>query len=205
MFHRRPAIALAATLLSLAVPAAANADFMAKRLPKASIGASAKRPARAHSTQDCANADLAPTAGNLAAIRAAVLCLHNQVRSSRGLSTLGTDSKLRRTAAGHSADMVDRSYFEHTTPDGVTMVDRIMRSGYVRPDRGWMIGENLEWGTGQLATPRGAMQAWMDSADHRANILRRGYAELGVGVSLGTPTPGNPSGATYTVDFGTIR
>jgi uncharacterized protein YkwD len=85
------------------------------------------------------------------------------------------------------------------------MVDRILHSGYVRPDRGWMIGENLEWGTGRLATPRGAMRAWMDSPGHRANVLKPGYDELGVGISLGTPTAANPTGATYTVDFGTIR
>ena len=205
MSIRRSRIALAATLLSLAVPSAAHADFVAHRVATASVGAKAHHPSKAHSAQECANQDLAPTPGNLPAIRAAILCLHNQVRSGHGLSRLSADGKLRRVAAAHSADMVAHDYFDHTTPGGVTMVDRIVHSGYVRPDRGWMVGENLEWGTGSLATPRGAMKAWMNSPEHRANVLRRGYEELGVGISIGTPSPGNPSGATYTVDFGTIR
>jgi uncharacterized protein YkwD len=82
------------------------------------------------------------------------------------------------------------------------MVDHIIRSGYVSANDGWMLGENLEWGTGRLATPRGAVRAWLDSPPHRANLLKRGYREVGIGIALGVPT-GNDRGATYTVDFGT--
>ena len=67
-----------------------------------------------------------------------------------------------------------------------------------------MLGENLEWGTGALATPRGALESWMKSPGHRANILRRSFRELGVGVVLGVPV-GDTAGATYTVDFGVRR
>jgi uncharacterized protein YkwD len=199
---RRTLLPLAAAALALALPATASArdEFMAKRVPLAHAAGS-----KAHSAQGCPNADLVPNAGNLAAIRAAIVCLHNQIRADRGLAQLDSDATLRRVATGHSADMVDGDYFDHTTPRGVTMVDRIKGSGYVRPNRGWMIGENLEWGTGTLATPRGAMKAWMNSPEHRANILQRGYRELGVGVALGTPKAGLSGGATYTVDFGVIR
>jgi uncharacterized protein YkwD len=198
---RRTLLPLAAAVLALAVPAAASArtSYEARLVPIAHAAGH-----KAHAAQECPNADVVPSAGNLAAIRGAILCLHNQVRAAHGLSQLGTDATLRRVAAGHSADMVGADYFEHTTPRGVTMVDRIKGSGYVRPNRSWLIGENLEWGTGSLATPRGAMKAWMNSPDHRANILQRGYRELGVGVALGTPRPGLASGATYTVDFGAI-
>ncbi len=199
---RRTLLPLAAAALALAVPATASArdEYMAKRVPLAHAAGT-----KAHASQDCPDADLVPNAGNLAAIRAAIVCLHNQIRADRGLAQLDTDATLRRVATGHSADMVDSDYFDHTTPRGVTMVDRIKGSGYVRPNRGWMVGENLEWGTGTLATPRGAMKAWMNSPDHRANILQRGYRELGVGVVLGTPKAGLSGGATYTVDFGVIR
>jgi uncharacterized protein YkwD len=211
MSIRRTPIAIAAALVSLAVPAAAHADYVAQRVATAHVSTKAPQRAKAHhrakarTAQDCANADLVPSAGNLPAVRAAILCLHNQVRTGHGLSRLSANGTLRRVAAGHSADMVGHDYFDHTTPGGVTMVDRILHSGYVRSGHSWMIGENLEWGTGTLATPRGAMKAWMNSPEHRDNVLRRGYREMGVGISLGTPTPGNPSGATYTVDFGTIR
>ena len=100
--------------------------------------------------------------------------------------------------------MVTDGYFEHTTPEGRTMVDRILRARYVREDQGWMLGENLAWGTGSLATPRGAVESWMDSPGHRANLLKRGYRDVGVGVVLGVPVS-DAAGATYTVDFGVRR
>jgi uncharacterized protein YkwD len=158
----------------------------------------------AAAAQDCPNADLEPAAHNLGRIRGAILCLHNEIRAANGLPKLREHKRLRKAALGHSRDMVKAGYFEHTTPKGVTMVDRIMRARYVREDEGWMLGENLEWGTGALATPRGALEAWMQSPGHRANILRRSFRELGVGVVIGVPV-GDATGATYTVDFGVRR
>ena len=145
-----------------------------------------------------------PPADNLGRVRSAILCLHNEIRATSGLPKLREHKRLRKAALGHSRDMVKAGYFEHTTPKGVTMVDRILRARYVREDEGWMLGENLEWGTGALATPRGALEAWMKSPGHRANIMRRSFRELGVGVVLGVPV-GDTAGATYTVDFGVRR
>jgi uncharacterized protein YkwD len=164
------------------------------------------RPAKAvaAAAQDCPDADLEPAADNLGRIRSAILCLHNEIRSANGLPKLREHKRLRKAALGHSRDMVKAGYFEHTTPKGVTMVDRILRARYVREDQGWMLGENLEWGTGALATPRGALEAWMKSPGHRANIMRRSFRELGVGVVFGVPV-GDTAGATYTVDFGVRR
>ena len=158
----------------------------------------------AAAAQECPNADLEPAAANLGRIRDAILCLHNEIRDANGLPKLREHKRLRKAAVGHSRDMVEDRYFEHTTPRGVTMVDRILRARYVREDQGWMLGENLEWGTGALATPRGALESWMKSPGHRANILRRSFRELGVGVVLGVPV-GDTAGATYTVDFGVRR
>ncbi|MGH2949583.1 MAG: CAP domain-containing protein, partial [Solirubrobacteraceae bacterium] len=159
---------------------------------------------RARAAQECADADLEPTPDNLARVRSAILCLHNQVRARDGLPAMRENARLRRAALGHSRAMVADGFFEHTTPRGVTMVDRIMRARYVRRDQGWALGENLAWGTGSLATARGAVQAWMDSPGHRANILKRSYRELGVGVVVGVPVS-DAAGATYTVDFGVRR
>jgi uncharacterized protein YkwD len=100
--------------------------------------------------------------------------------------------------------MVAAGYFEHTSPGGATMVDRIMGAEYARDGEGWMLGENLAWGTGSLGTPSGAMKAWMTSPGHKANILKPGFRELGVGVVARVPGSGE-SGATYTVDFGVRR
>ena len=175
---------IAATLL---VPAAADA-----------------KPTARVALQECADADLEPAAGNLGRIRAAILCLHNETRAEHGLPALRENARLRKAALRHSRAMVANRFFEHTTPAGISMVDRIMRSRYVRRNQGWSLGENLAWGTGSLATPRGAVEAWMDSPGHRTNLLKRSYRELGVGVVLGVPVS-DAAGATYTVDFGVRR
>ena len=57
---------------------------------------------------------------------------------------------------------------------------------------------------GRLGTPRTMVRLWMNSPGHKANILRRAYREIGVGVVTGTPT-GSSRGATYTTDFGVVR
>jgi uncharacterized protein YkwD len=176
--------------------------FVAALLVPTGALAGSKKSVRA--TQECVDADLEPAAGNLPRVRAAIVCLHNQVRAQNGLPALRDNGRLRRAALGHSKQMVSDGFFEHTTPGGVTMVDRIMRARYARADQGWEIGENLAWGTGTLSTPRGAVRAWMDSPGHRANILKRSYRELGVGVVLGVPVS-DAAGATYSVEFGVRR
>jgi uncharacterized protein YkwD len=150
---------------------------------------------------DCPNQDVAPTAANTAEMRAGVLCLVNAERSQRGLVSLRENVKLRSAAVAHSSDMVRSGYFAHTTPDGDTFVDRILAAGYASRDTGWLLGENLAWGTGNVGTPRGVHDAWMRSSGHRATILRSRYRELGVGVRPGVPTDAGV-GATYTTDFG---
>lgn len=166
--------------------------------------ASVAEAKKARAAQECANADLEATADNLTQIRAAILCLHNQVRAERGLPTLRENRRLRKAALAHSRDMVRDGFFEHTTPEGTTMVDRILRARYVREDQGWALGENLAWGTGSLGTPRGAVESWMDSPGHRENLLRRSYRDVGIGIVLGVPVS-DAAGATYTVDFGVKR
>jgi uncharacterized protein YkwD len=178
-------------------------------VPSVSSGAAPEkgvvRMAKAHAAQaECQNADVMPSAQNENVVRAAILCLHNQLRAQRGLPALRENAKLRRAAFAHSADMVQRGFFEHTAPGGVSMVDRIMAARYASRTVGWALGENLAWGTGKLATPRLIMRAWMDSPGHRANVVKRAYREIGIGVVTGTPSAGN-QGATYTADFGVIR
>jgi uncharacterized protein YkwD len=173
-------------------------------VPVTTVAEGKKRPAKAHAAQECADADLEATSSNLGRVRAAVLCLHNKIRAEHDLPALRENKRLRKAALGHSKDMVGDRFFEHTTPEGVTMVDRILKAKYVREDEGWILGENLAWGTGSLGTPRGAVDAWMDSPGHRANLLKPGYREMGVGVAIGVPVS-DAAGATYTVDFGARR
>ena len=83
--------------------------------------------------------------------------------------------------------MVEHSYFAHEGRDGSQPAERIRAAGYLSSAGRWRIGENLAWGTGELATPKAIMAAWMDSAGHRANILQPAYREIGFGVLAGNP------------------
>ena len=170
---------------------------------KAKANASAAKP-KAKTSQapvSCENTDLMPTPDNVELVRAAILCLHNQIRVQNGLPLLKDNAKLRKAATSHSNAMVGEGFFDHTGPDGDTFVDRIIGAGYAKRNDGWTLGENLAWGTGDLSSATGVMNAWMGSAGHKANILKRAYKEVGIGIRLGVPTD-NGVGATITADFG---
>ena len=180
--RRAPLLAALLALVALLAPAAAQA-------------------------QGCANLNLKPTRANLEIVRAAVLCLHNAERARNGLPRLSENPRLRRAAARHALHMVAARFFDHTTPAGSTMVDRIRRTGYASGARGWSIGENIAWGTGRLATAAQIHRSWMSSPGHRANILQRSFREIGIGIETGVPVrlSAAQTGATYTADFGVRR
>jgi uncharacterized protein YkwD len=68
------------------------------------------------------------------------------------------------------------------------------------------LGENIAWGTGNLGTAAKIQRAWMASPGHRANILRRQFREIGIGIAVGAPVDaGGLDGATFTADFGVRR
>ncbi len=153
----------------------------------------------------CANVNVAPATENLELVRTAVLCLHNRERAARGLPKLAEHAALRTAAEKHSAHMVDARFFSHDAPSGSDMADRILGAGYAR-GQGWSLGENIAWATGPLATAASIHRAWMRSPGHKANILRRQFREIGIGIALGAPVPSDGTdGATYTADFGVRR
>jgi uncharacterized protein YkwD len=86
-------------------------------------------------------------------------------------------------------------------------VTRIKADGYVpSPTDGYVIGENLAWGTLGLATPESIVQAWIASPGHLANILEGQYRQTGVAVVPAAPPSlaDGQSGATYAQEFGVI-
>jgi uncharacterized protein YkwD len=153
----------------------------------------------------CPNPDLAPAPATLPAIADATLCLLNGERADHGLAPLAPNRRLAAAATAYAGDLVAGSYFSHTGRDGSGLLDRIERTGYVRRDAGWVLGENLAWGTGELATPGSIMQAWMQSPGHRDNILSGEYREVGIGVVAGNPARVDGQGATYATEFGAIE
>ncbi len=157
--------------------------------------------------QGCANVNLKPNSANLQVVRTAVLCLHNAERRGHGLPKLRESPRLRRAAERHSSHMVGAHFFDHTSPAGTTMVDRIRRTGYTSRARSWALGENIAWGSGRLATAAQIHRSWMNSSGHRANILQHSFREIGIGIETGLPVrlSAAQSGATYTTDFGFRR
>src|SRR5215218_8347877 len=153
----------------------------------------------------CPNADLAPAPETLPAIADATLCLLNGERADHGLAPLAPNRRLAAAATAYARDLVAGSYFSHTARDGSGLLDRIERTGYVRRDAGWVLGENLAWGTGGLATPGSIMQAWMGSPGHRENILNAEFREVGIGVVTGNPAQADGHGATYATEFGAVE
>jgi len=180
--RRHAATVLAAAVAALAAPAGAQA-----------------------SAQDapCPGADLTPVAGNLTQVSQATLCLLNNERVSHGLEPLSVVQGLTQPSAAYSARMVTENFFAHVAPDGATLTDRLEANGYIDPDGDWTVGENIAWGQGNISTARAIMVAWMNSPEHRDNILEPDYDEVGIGVVPGTP--GDTTwGATYTTDFGGV-
>jgi uncharacterized protein YkwD len=176
----------------------------ARRYALAAIAALAMlvaAPASASAT--CKHARTHPSQLSKAEVKQTTLCLLNHQRKRHGRRALESNRRLARAARKHALDMVEHKYFSHTAPDGDTFVDRIMRQDYVDPGQGWTLGENLAWGSYQLATPKSIVRSWMHSPGHRANILNAGFHEIGIGVVVGAPEVGVDSAATYATSFGT--
>jgi len=155
----------------------------------------------------CTETEVTPEPANLAVVREAVLCLINQERASRGEQPLRTNAKLQAAAESHAVECVELDYFAHVSPSGETPVERIQATGYIpSPFDGYVLGENLAWGTYELGTPKAIVAAWIASPPHLANILEARYTETGIGVAAAVPVSrgeGAP-GATYAQEFGVI-
>jgi uncharacterized protein YkwD len=165
------------------------------------IGALALAPASA--SAGCHHKYAHPADVSQKTVKRTTLCLLNHQRKLHGRRALDSNRKLARAARKHARDMVENKYFSHTSLGGATFVDRIMREDYVNPGEGWTLGENLAWGSYQLATPKAIVNSWMHSPGHRANILNPDFHEIGIGVVRGAPEPGVENAATYGTDFGT--
>ena len=151
----------------------------------------------------CQNTGVESTGLSAAQLESSVGCLINEQRTNHGLDPLEPNASLRAAAASHSNEMVGQHYFEHTSPAGVTFIDRIESAGYMRGARTWVVGENLIWGTGPLSTPQSIVTSWMQSPAHRENILRGRFKEFGIAVTTGTPEPvSDPTGVTVSNEFG---
>ena len=177
---------------------------VARLLATARAPAPAAVQARAPGAFPCPGAATVPSPATLDTAAVAVACLVNAHRAVHGRRPLRTQARLTDAAVRHSRDMVRRGYFGHVTPTGVAAADRIHRAGYFHAGDDWVIGEDLAWGTGVLATPQATVAAWIASPSHERVLLDADCVDVGVGVAAGVPfgASGATAAATYTLDAG---
>jgi uncharacterized protein YkwD len=155
------------------------------------------------SASSCPITGLPVTALGQGSMEGSITCLINEQRAAYGVGPVQPNPALRQAAVGHSSEMISLGYFEHTSPAGVTFVDRIVATGYARVARAWEVGENLAWGTGPLSTPQALVSSWMNSPPHRDNLLRARFREIGIAAVVGTPQSSrDTTGVTVSSEYG---
>ena len=103
-----------------------------------------------------------------------VVDLTNAERAKQGLPALKVDTELSKVARIKSEDMQKNNYFDHNSPTYGSPFDMMKKFGISYTSA----GENIAQGQ---RTPEEVVQAWMNSAGHRANILNSSYTHIGVG------------------------
>ncbi|MFD2829030.1 CAP domain-containing protein [Corticicoccus populi] len=99
----------------------------------------------------------------------------NAARIEYGLEPLEIDGEVSAVAKSHSTDMAEREYFDHDSPEGSTLKDRVEDADI----RYRLAGENIATGH---TSPIFSHHSLMNSLDHRVNILNADYTHIGLGV-----------------------
>ncbi len=137
-------------------------------------------------------------------LQGSIMAALNAVRRRHGLLPLRAAAGLAGAARQHSLEMARRGYFGHRSAGGETFAQRIARF-YPMGDRSrWAVGENLYWSSGE-ADAYAAVEAWLQSPEHRAILLRRDWREFGIGAIFLRSGPGVYGGRDVTIvtaDFG---
>ena|SRR5436190_14971279 len=115
--------------------------------------------------------------GTPAELGEALVAAANAERARAGLPALLRLAELDRAAGLHAEDLVRRSYYDHTTPEGAGVLQRLDASGY----RARVAAENLARGP---FSPADAVARWMLSSGHRANLLSPRFDRIGAAVVL---------------------
>lgn len=118
----------------------------------------------------------APGGGGAAGVE---FSLVNQDRAANGVAPLAYSAQLARVAQYRAQDMLNRNYFSHYDPATGQLA-------FVQLLHLWGIpystaGENIAWSTNPSMAAINTM--FMNSPDHRANILKAAYHRLGIGVA----------------------
>jgi uncharacterized protein YkwD len=115
----------------------------------------------------------------------------NRARAHYGLAPLTEDTRLDRTARAHTRWMLETGSFSHSN-----FAWRMHHSH----SPAHLFGENLAWGTGWAGDADAIVDAWLQSPEHRANLLRPSFRHVGLGRIVGT-IAGHSDAAVVTADF----
>jgi len=130
--------------------------------------------------------------GVMSADEQTIVDLVNQQRQQAGVAALQVSSQLVEEAQIQSTDMAELNDMDHVLPGSAlpTLQDRVQYVGYNYS----YLGENIAF---NYPDDNSVMTAWMNSPDHRANILDPDFTQIGVGIAY--DSQGEPY---YTQEFG---
>ncbi|MFI5275245.1 MAG: CAP domain-containing protein [Candidatus Saccharimonadales bacterium] len=100
----------------------------------------------------------------------------NTQRELNDDSSLALNSQLTQAAQTKANDMATRNYWSHNSPDGRTPWSFISASGYQFA----AAGENLAYG---FNSSNDIMNGWMNSPEHRTNVLNKVFTQIGFGIA----------------------
>ncbi len=103
-----------------------------------------------------------------------VFNLINTQRTNNGLSALKIDNEVQKVARIKAQDMVDKNYFSHNSPTYGSPFDMLKSFKISYKTAGENIAGN--------SSNSGAVNAWMNSSGHKANILNGSFNYTGIGV-----------------------
>lgn len=107
-----------------------------------------------------------------------IVAITNRVRSQNNLSTLRPNWQLDLAASQKLDDMINKGYFAHVSPIGLTPWFWIKTADYTYETA----GENLAIG---FPSAEDTVRAWINSESHKANILNAQYQDTGIAVGRG--------------------
>ena len=119
----------------------------------------------------------APTPA-LAKMEVAIHQRINEIRQENNLKPLRKNEKLVQVAREYSRQMAVKNFFDHTSPAGDKVGQRVHSAGVIY----WVVGENLFKSVNIREPVEPAVKGWMKSPRHRENILYPTFTETGIGI-----------------------
>lgn len=126
---------------------------------------------------------------------ASLLRATNQQRSGQQLNSLQLNAQLSSAAQAKANDMAARNYWAHDTPEGQPPAAFVTSAGYSYQ----VIGENLAYG---FSGAKEAVAGWMNSPEHKANMLDSRYQDVGFGLAQSPDFQGQGPTTIVVAEYG---